>query len=105
LEIIGRGAFSHLGNDGIRETLVIPNTVETIQDYAFYSFFKSIYIPESVSYIGFMGFLSKVRTSNPDDDLTIYCEHETQPEEWDALWASDNYGLLDTENVIWGYAF
>lgn len=106
LKFIGEASFYQLGNDITPpQTLTIPKTVDTIQDNAFYSFIEAIFIPKNVSYIGKASFLSKIQGTNPDFAITIYCEHDSQPEGWNSLWAWDNYGTLDTSNVIWGATY
>ena len=65
-------------------SISIPSSVATIKGYAFRdcTSLKSITIPDSVTTIEKWAFYACAF-------LTIYCEAETQPSEWDSEW---NYG-------------
>ena len=67
------------------------NEVEQISNFAFYSCIrlKSIIIPNTVKVIGLEAF-------SCCNNLTIYCEAESQPSGWDNNWNSDC-------TVVWGY--
>ncbi|MDE6362047.1 MAG: leucine-rich repeat domain-containing protein [Clostridia bacterium] len=69
----------------------LPDGLTTIEDYAFAgSNITSIEIPSSVTRIGFEAFYKC-------DNLTIYCEAESQPDGWDSNWNYSN------RPVVWGY--
>lgn len=72
--------------------ITIPNSVTYIGELAFYNCdsLHSIYIPDSVTYIGELAF------SNCDE-LTVYCEAEYKPSEWELEWKTDEV------KVIWDY--
>ena len=112
LETIGDGAFACCNNltsialpSGLTSigtsafavcmsliSITLPNSTTSIGKHAF-SYCKcmtSIEIPSSVTNIGELAFYN---CSN----LTIYCEAESQPSEWDDDWNPDN------RPVIWGY--
>ena len=76
----------------------IPNSVTSIDSYAFYgpqTNLTSIYIPSSVISVGYEAF--RLGSNAPHRTLTIYCEAESQPNTWDSNWNSYNY------TVVWGY--
>ena len=70
--------------------IIIPRTVTHIGYAAFYTCdsLKSIFIPSTVSTIKNYAFAYCY-------DITIYCEAESQPHDWDPTW---NYGFP----VVWG---
>ncbi len=73
-------------------TIIIPNSVTTIWEYAFYECYnrlKSVFIPNSVTYIDWNVF-------SVSDDCTIYCEAPSMPEGWDEDWGGDD------ATVVWG---
>lgn len=94
---------------------VIPNGVTTICDYAFYNCrsLKSVVIPDSVTSIGvyafaYCGSLASVIIPKSVTNvgagvflwcrlLTVYCEVESEPSDWDKDWNSSNC------SVVWGY--
>lgn len=67
---------------GILSTVVIPNTVTSIGNYAFYTndTLVSAYVPSSVATMGNYVF----------DRGTIYCEAASKPSGWDNNWAYTN---------------
>ena len=72
--------------------VVIPDSVTTIDNYAF-SYgcsLTSVVIPDSVTSIGDLAF-------DVCDRFTIYCEAESQPSGWNKNWNSNN------RPVVWGY--
>lgn len=87
VEYIGRGAFSECIE---LENIEISDSVTHISYYAFMGCFnlKSIIIPRTVKTIQENAFVST--------SLTIYCEIESQPEEWEQNWNYNN-------QVVWGY--
>lgn len=72
-------------------SLTIPNSVKTIESEAFTGCKKlsSIYVPKSVSLMCETAFTGC-------DDLTIYCEAESQPNGWNSNWNPDD------RPVVWG---
>ena len=71
---------------------IIANTTKIIVDYT-YSYctkLKEIIVPDSVIYMGKYVF-------NGCSSLTIYCEAESQPSEWNVNWNNSN------RPVVWGY--
>ena len=73
-------------------SLIIPNTVTTIKNGSIRRCRKleSIIIPISVTTISPFAF-------SENDLLTIYCEAEPTPKDWNSSWN------LDDNTVIWGY--
>jgi len=73
-------------------SLIIPNTVITIEERAFErsSDLETVVIPKSVDSIGVAAFTGNSK-------LTIYCEAESQPGGWDDYWNWDD------RPVEWGY--
>ena len=73
-------------------SIEIPNNVTNIGDYAFYNCtsLTSIVIPSSVNYVGDKAFYRC-------ESLTIYCEAESQPDDWSHLWNEHS------RPVVWGY--
>ncbi|MDE5655299.1 MAG: leucine-rich repeat domain-containing protein, partial [Clostridia bacterium] len=89
LSSIGNGAFFYCTN---LKNVVIPTSVTKIDYQAFVgcSNIANIEIPKSVTSMGdsvFSGCTS----------LTIYCEAESQPSEWNSDWNPHN------RPVVWGY--
>ncbi|MBQ3219959.1 MAG: leucine-rich repeat domain-containing protein [Clostridia bacterium] len=85
---IGYEAFSWCES---LETIVIPNSVTSIGYYAFEycTSLETIEIPNSVTSIGYRAFYNC-------NSLTIYCEAESKPDDWDLNWNLDC-------PVVWGY--
>ena len=79
-------------------TVVIPDGVTKICDYAFYgaSNLKSIIIPDTVTDIGHDVFKSC------DSNLTVYCEAESRPGSWSKDWNLHSDGKYYIP-VVWGY--
>ena len=79
------------GNTSI-QSVVIPDSVESIGGYAFYgcSSLTSIVIPDSVESIGYQAFYNCSK-------LTIYCEASSKPSGWNSYWNNSNCP------VVWGY--
>ena len=73
-------------------SLIIPNTVTTIKTSSIRrcSKLKSIIIPKTVTTIYPFAF-------SENDLLTIYCEAESKPTDWNGSWN------LDDNTVVWGY--
>ena len=96
--IIGDCAF----DDCISLTsIVIPYSVTIIGDSAFCdcTSLTSIVIPDSVVSIGDFAF------SNCDG-ITIFCEAETEPNNWNPEWDLNEYGygyIPKYHTVVWGY--
>ena len=96
-------------------SLTIGNSVKTIGDYAFYgcSSLTSVVIPDYVTLIDEYAFYNCTSLTSvviPDSvvtidryafayssNLTIYCEVESKPNNWDSNW---NYSNC---TVVWGY--
>ena len=96
-------------------SFVIPYSVTSIGDYAFYwcDSLTSVIIPDSVTCIGDLAFYyctSLTSVIIPDsvksigesafhwcDSLTIYCEAASKPSGWDSKWNYSN------RPVVWGY--
>jgi len=72
--------------------VTISEGITTIKAYAFYSCtnLETVIIPDSVTIIGGWAFSGCGK-------LTIYCEAESQPEEWNSSWNSSDCP------VVWGY--
>ena len=118
--LIGIGAMAFMGCDIAK--IILPNTVESIGQYAFgvnesltsitisnslktidelaFSYCSSlekIVIPESVEFIGEYAF-------EWCSALTIYCEAESQPNEWNVNWNSKGaYSGNQFIPVVWNY--
>ena len=98
ITIIGEFAFNYCTH---LESIVFSNSLTKIGREAFYYCWslKSIIIPNSVTYIGYKAF-------GDCFDLTIYCEAESQPSEWQYGWNKCSYELKNGTyycTVIWGY--
>ncbi len=88
LEQIYNAAFQC---SGLRR-VVIPSTVTTIYDWAFYDIRADfIYIPASVAHIYMGAFSSSSYYQN-----TVFCEREYRPSFYTSDWATDS-------NIVWGY--
>lgn len=87
---IGKGWF--VGCDNLTR-VVIPDRVTSIGERAFENCgnLTTVVIPDSVTSIGEEAF------RDCSDNLTIYCEAESQPEGWDLSWNFEHYP------VVWGY--
>ncbi len=72
--------------------VTIDKETKVLCDEAFYDCWSltSIFIPKSVIYVGNYAFTGC-------SSLTIYCEVESKPSTWGAMWNSDNL------EVIWNY--
>ncbi len=78
---IGRSAFS--GCTQIT-SIGLPDSLTMIGEYAFSNCcIKGIYIPESVSFIGYQAFGSNQSTKS---DMVIFCEVDSKPSDWDSYW-------------------
>lgn len=68
------------------ETVKIPRSVTTINDYAFQGciLLKEIFIPNSVQTVGYAIFHNN--TEFEIKDLTVYIEHKELPEGWNKGW-------------------
>ena len=97
LKTVGWGAFYGAGQ---LEELIIPDTVEVIKDYGFYTYFSCIYVPKGVREMGESVFIGKIGTNYP---ISIYCESAGKPEGWNTAFVTDNYGKADYSSVVWGY--
>ena len=80
--MIGDAAFSDCRN---LMSVNMPNSITTIGDEAFYNSISltSVIIPNSVTSIGYSVF-------GVCDNLTIYCEAESQPSGWNSSWNYSN---------------
>ncbi len=76
-------------------SIVVPNTVQRIEHYAFYNCvgLKSVFIPKSVTYIGSYAFYGNNRTNA----LTVYFEAESKPSTFLDTW--DTQSNCD---FVWG---
>ena len=108
--------FIQYANGKINTSFVIPGSVTTIGDYAFYSCYSltSLTIPDSVTTIGDWAFTdcdSLTSITIPDSvttigdsafsscgKLIIYCEAASKPSGWDSSWNDSN------RPVEWGYS-
>ena len=89
LELIGDEVFTCCRS---LETVNIPESVTEIGEYTFLDCqnLKKIVIPKNVICIGSQAFIGCT-------ELTIYCEADKQPKDWDSIWN------LDKCPVVWGY--
>ena len=73
------------------ESIFIPESVTSIGERAFFgcTSLESIFIPSSVTCIEWGAFYGC-------DSLTIYCEAEEQPENWESDWCGN-------ATVVWGH--
>ena len=87
LTTIGYGAFGFTSLTNVK----LPNTLKSLWGNAFYCCYSllSILLPKSVTSVGGNSFMRCTK-------LTIYCEAETQPADWDTEWNSDGCP------VVWG---
>ena len=90
IKTIENSAFAYCDH---LESIIIPNSVIFIGNRAIFGCYNltGIVIPNSVTFIGKDAFYAC------SDDLIIYCEAESQPNEWDSKWNSTNI------TVVWGY--
>ena len=86
---IGRLAFFLCSS---LERVILPNTMITIDDMAFNTCesLVELFIPESVTSMG-----HSIVTGS--DNVTVYCEAESQPDGWNSSWKSSDL------SVVWGY--
>ena len=92
---IGRDAFA---SSSLRN-IILPKTLQTIESNAFSSCrrLSQIVIPKNVKYVGYMVF-------SHCNEIKIYCEVDTKPEEWDDNWnKSYNYNIEVEQNTTWNY--
>ncbi len=84
------GGYSFYGCQSLT-SIDLPDGLKEIGAFAFRfcDNLNSIFIPKSVKYIGPYAF-------DGCSKLTIYCEHEKEPYEWDYDWNIDN------RPVVWG---
>ena len=88
-------------------SLVIPNSVKSIGQRAFYQCYNltRVYIPISVETIREGAFESCVKLMDPDHpENAIYCEAKEEPEGWILFYGYDFHGLGSKLplNVHWG---
>ena len=90
---INRSAFS---NNNVIVEVVIPNTITTIEDWAFdgCNNLKSLYIPCSVTTVG-----KTIVSNNYSKQTSILAEVETQPAGWNSSFDSYYYAT-----TYWGCA-
>ena len=71
--------------------IVLPDSLKQLDSFCFRGCInlKKVFIPKGVSNVNFLAF-------NGCKNLTIYCEAESQPSEWDRDWNSGN------RPVVWG---
>ena len=77
----------------ILKSIIIPNSVTSIGEFAF-AFCSSLYsiiIPNSVTSIGHFAFFAAC------ESLTIYCEASSKLDGWDDEWNPND------RPVVWGY--
>ncbi len=95
--IWGYGNYSYsssaFGECSSLTSITIPNSVTSIERYAFYgcSSLTSITIPNGVTSIGHYAFYGC-------SSLTIYCEAASAPSEWDSSWKYDCPVVWDCKN-------
>lgn len=77
--------------DGNAEIVVIPSSIKTIGEEAFYENkkIKKVFIPNSVAEIGDNAFKYCSK-------LKIYCETNSEPDDWSSYWNPSN------RPVVWG---
>lgn len=73
-------------------SITLPKNLTSIGHFAFYDCpnLENIVIPKSVKYVGSCAFMDSPK-------VTISCEADKQPAEWDTTWN------LDNRPVVWGY--
>lgn len=79
------GAFSYISGGAQLEEIIIPESITAIGEYAFAGCnnLDSLVIPDSVQFVSGSAFYYC-------DALTIYCEAQSAPAEWDPYWNSYN---------------
>jgi len=79
------GAFSYISGGAQLEEIIIPECITAIGEYAFAGCnnLDSLVIPDSVQFVSGSAFYYC-------DALTIYCEAQSAPAEWDPYWNSYN---------------
>ena len=79
-------------------SFIIPNSVTSIGDYAFYgcTSLESIIVPDSVTSIGDYAFYGCT-------SLNIYCEAPSEPTDWDSDWNRFYQNGEYTIPVVWGW--
>ena len=77
--------------------VTIPNSLTSIGSYAFYECtpLTSVVIPDSVTSIGGGAFYIY--------DAVIYCEAKNRPATWDEMWCGSESGIARDPVVIWDY--
>ena len=101
-ESIGLEAFYGCQSSKLT-TLRIPDGVKKIENRAFAKtpYLEKVYIPKSVKTMGAWVFADS--NAEAADNLTIYCEAESEPSEidWDAMWNDKGTGKSKYKTV-WG---
>lgn len=73
--------------------IILPSSLQTIEYHAFFECheLEKVFIPIGVTEIGSRAFASP--------NLTIYCEAESKPENWDEAWC------YMAKEIVWGSSF
>ena len=73
-------------------SITLPKNLTNIGHFAFYDCrnLEKIVIPKSVKYVGSCAFMDSPK-------VTISCEADKQPADWDSTWN------LDNRPIVWGY--
>ena len=97
-------AFS--GCTSLTGSITIPDSVKVIASRAFYGCtgLTSVYIPDSVTVMGYEAFAGWYPPSHSFSRITlkINCEAEKTPETWNGNWFYTSYGNDEYYTINWG---